>query len=355
MYPVYSVTYLSGRSPGSAARTGTFPIPLIRELPGCAGVPPAWRAEGLHPRSRFARGRRDAGAPRGGTPLPTSPLKGGGEKTARPASRSAVESVPERGPLTPPPFRGGEVKADSQVRLPCRISQGDRIWKFCGGWAAVRPRSVPRPDSSPCPAERSEDGASTAIAPPGLPRFEEAGPSREASGRRPCRRRSLPRRPGKGKWWSQGESNPRPLECHSSALPAELWPREIRAGGRGPEQYYPNRAARGKREFPPSAVRLAVVLRVRFRFGPGRRRGRAAALRPVQRPAVGGRPAARADGRVAPEIVEPRPAAGAGPLRTPFRLRHHALRMPRGAGPLPRTATEVKADFAPCRRGARPC
>ena len=26
---------------GTAARTGTFPIPLIRELPGCAGVPPA--------------------------------------------------------------------------------------------------------------------------------------------------------------------------------------------------------------------------------------------------------------------------------------------------------------------------
>src|SRR5215813_8906384 len=27
-----------------------------------------------------------------------------------------------------------------------------------------------------------------------------------------------------GDWWSQGESNPRPLECHSSALPTELWP-----------------------------------------------------------------------------------------------------------------------------------
>ena len=25
-------------------------------------------------------------------------------------------------------------------------------------------------------------------------------------------------------WWSQGESNPRPLECHSSALPTELRP-----------------------------------------------------------------------------------------------------------------------------------
>ena len=25
-------------------------------------------------------------------------------------------------------------------------------------------------------------------------------------------------------WWSQTESNRRPLECHSSALPTELWP-----------------------------------------------------------------------------------------------------------------------------------
>jgi hypothetical protein len=25
-------------------------------------------------------------------------------------------------------------------------------------------------------------------------------------------------------WWSQAESNRRPLECHSSALPTELWP-----------------------------------------------------------------------------------------------------------------------------------
>ena len=28
-----------------------------------------------------------------------------------------------------------------------------------------------------------------------------------------------------GNWWSQAESNRRPLECHSSALPTELWPR----------------------------------------------------------------------------------------------------------------------------------
>src|SRR5262245_15143860 len=33
-------------------------------------------------------------------------------------------------------------------------------------------------------------------------------------------------------WWSQGESNPRPLECHSSALPTELWPHLRRGVGR---------------------------------------------------------------------------------------------------------------------------
>jgi hypothetical protein len=42
-----------------------------------------------------------------------------------------------------------------------------------------------------------------------------------------------------GKEWSQGESNPRPLECHSSALPTELWPHFAR--------YWVARALRGPR------------------------------------------------------------------------------------------------------------
>ena len=29
---------------------------------------------------------------------------------------------------------------------------------------------------------------------------------------------------GDGDWWSQAGSNRRPLACHASALPAELWP-----------------------------------------------------------------------------------------------------------------------------------
>ena len=30
-------------------------------------------------------------------------------------------------------------------------------------------------------------------------------------------------------WWSQAGSNRRPLACHASALPAELWPRRVKA------------------------------------------------------------------------------------------------------------------------------
>ena len=31
-------------------------------------------------------------------------------------------------------------------------------------------------------------------------------------------------------WWSQAGSNRRPLACHASALPAELWPRNLASG-----------------------------------------------------------------------------------------------------------------------------
>ena len=41
----------------------------------------------------------------------------------------------------------------------------------------------------------------------------------------PRRKRFYSEAPKRFYWWSQGESNPRPLECHSSALPTELWPR----------------------------------------------------------------------------------------------------------------------------------
>src|SRR4051812_43126786 len=41
-------------------------------------------------------------------------------------------------------------------------------------------------------------------------------------------RRGCATRSPKGEaWWSQAGSNRRPLACHASALPAELWPRRI--------------------------------------------------------------------------------------------------------------------------------
>ena len=131
---------------GRAARTGTFPIPLIRELPGSAGVPPAWRAEGPRPRSRFARGRRDAGAPSGGTPLPTSPLKGGGVRVGR--GRSADREVVERGGgprrllssplgLLSSPLEGGVGRSGGASRDPPPVDPGAGR----PGRGASRPRS----------------------------------------------------------------------------------------------------------------------------------------------------------------------------------------------------------------------
>src|SRR5437763_5123424 len=56
-------------------------------------------------------------------------------------------------------------------------------------------------------------------------------------------RRGCATRSPKGEaWWSQAGSNRRPLACHASALPAELWPRHLmparlgrRAGQQNPE------------------------------------------------------------------------------------------------------------------------
>ncbi len=46
-------------------------------------------------------------------------------------------------------------------------------------------------------------------------------------GRIPVRRAAGSIRAGRhGFWWSQAGSNRRPLQCHCSALPSELWPRE---------------------------------------------------------------------------------------------------------------------------------
>src|SRR5690606_36930240 len=59
-------------------------------------------------------------------------------------------------------------------------------------------------------------------------------------------------------WWSQAESNRRPLECHSSALPTELWPHLRRVGRKadlGRRLYRPSQAS-PKRPQPRGRFRL---------------------------------------------------------------------------------------------------
>ncbi len=54
-----------------------------------------------------------------------------------------------------------------------------------------------------------------------------------------------------GKWWSQTGSNRRPLACHASALPAELWPHS--GGANSPE-------------LPPECQRLEKVIALSSRL-----------------------------------------------------------------------------------------
>ena len=67
-------------------------------------------------------------------------------------------------------------------------------------------------------------GAAVQATRSGLPERRRATRGRPSSTR--CERR-FP-------WWSWGESNPRPLECHSSALPTELQPRRVAQPIAGP-------------------------------------------------------------------------------------------------------------------------
>src|SRR6476620_2763517 len=52
-------------------------------------------------------------------------------------------------------------------------------------------------------------------------------------------------------WWSQTGSNRRPLQCHCSALPAELWPRN---------SCWRRRYRSGAAGWQPSAVAFALVV-----------------------------------------------------------------------------------------------
>src|SRR5215203_3226092 len=52
-------------------------------------------------------------------------------------------------------------------------------------------------------------------------------------------------------WWSQTGSNRRPLQCHCSALPAELWPRNL---------CWPRRYKSGLAAWQPQRLAVALAL-----------------------------------------------------------------------------------------------
>ena len=86
---------------------------------------------------------------------------------------------------------------------------------------ATGPPPAPRPHAAQPPGFRS------GVKPgrPGATRGAGAVARRpELRGVWPAQMKTAPAGAGSGRWWSQTESNRRPLECHSSALPTELWP-----------------------------------------------------------------------------------------------------------------------------------
>ena len=124
-----------GVDPGGwAARTGIFPIPLISELPGSAGVPPA---------RTLVRASRDAGGtpahPEAGPPSRPPPFQGGGEKAAAARAPPGDSDVSE-----PSPCAGNETSWSCSGKVPfCRSGrvspssgtlwfQGRcKCWEFC--------------------------------------------------------------------------------------------------------------------------------------------------------------------------------------------------------------------------------
>lgn len=174
-------------------------------LSGCANVETRTTATGskrTHPsRSNHQdpRGRVPAGGRRAGDRAPPN---------ARDRRRSAgiVLAIPES-PFVPAPRRG---------RRGDRSTRRQRL-------AELRPAAAGR---VPWRRTRSRNSLHAPLTSAGTPQPVSSfsifsGKARAASRPRmknPCFLLTS------ADWWSQGESNPRPLECHSSALPTELWP-----------------------------------------------------------------------------------------------------------------------------------
>ena len=135
---------------------------------------------------------------------------------ARPAEACLrrANSVPGRGALLRRLAGYGPLDAPTTARATCsrkekrlRVERRARPDGFEGRKAGGRELGVPRGSRTPVAAVKGRcpgplDDGDGFLAPTG--RYPES------------RRRRL--------WWSQAGSNRRPLQCHCSALPAELWP-----------------------------------------------------------------------------------------------------------------------------------
>ncbi len=182
----------------------------------------------LHERHRHAESKKDVacGLVRSEAPRIIGSAQPGREQAARPR----IGGKPVSAGVRPAPRSSRWWRPAGSPRLVC----------------ATRRCATPRP-ASPGVTCRSPRAASRAAR--GEARGQEpgAGPRRSPFNdrmRNAARPRGMcPRLPPwavcrskceLGVWWSQAESNRRPLECHSSALPTELWPHSnSRAWGPG--------------------------------------------------------------------------------------------------------------------------
>ena len=76
----------------------------------------------------------------------------------------------------------------------------------------------------------------------------------------------------RGCWWSQAGSNRRPLACHASALPAELWPHLLPRERGGSRIVRRVAAPRGRRSSKGEPVRGARVWHISLRASSAPRR-----------------------------------------------------------------------------------
>ena len=121
------------------------------------------------------------------------------------------------------PAKGRQSRPAGSQR-PCYCAASRRLW-YPAGWLKPPFRGRGPLAQVATPPEVERQIKSPGSFEPGLFIWRPLGESN------PCYRREravswATRRRGRI-WWSQAGSNRRPLQCHCSALPAELWPQKL--------------------------------------------------------------------------------------------------------------------------------